>query len=85
MMHQLLSVRDRQYIGGITVGPAEKVTVICLRTHHCLLWQWGLMTVLQRAALKPHSSQSKSKGATATLQLSSLVDNTESMRSLVRR
>lgn len=84
MMHQLLSVRDGQYIGRITGRPAEKVTVICLRTHHCLLWQWGLMTVLQRAALKPHPSQSQSQCTTATLQLPSLVGDTESMRSLVR-
>lgn len=83
MMHQLLSVRDGQYIGGITGRPAEKVTVICLGTHHCLLRQWGLMTVLQRAALKPHPFQSQSKGTTANLLLSSLVDDTESMRSLV--
>lgn len=83
-MHQLLSVRDGRYIGGITERPTEKVTVICLGTHHCLLRQWGLMTVPQRAALKPHSSQSKSKCTTGDLQLSSLADDTEGMGSLVQ-
>lgn len=84
MMHQLLSVRDGRFIGGCTERPTEKVTVICLGTHHCLLRQWGLMTVLQRATLKPHLSQSKSKCTTADLQLSSLADDTKGMGSLVQ-
>lgn len=63
-------------------GPQKKVTVICLGTHHCLLRQWGLMTVQQRAALRPDPSQSMSMGTTADLQLSSMF--AESMKGLVR-
>lgn len=82
MMHQLLSARDGRYVGGITGRPAEKVTAICLETHHCLPRQWGLMAVQQRAALRPDPSQSTSMGTAADFQLSSPF--AESMKRLVR-
>lgn len=83
MMHQLLSARDGQYIGGITGRPAEKGNGHLSGDSSLSAAAMGTNDGAAEGSIsRPDPSQSTSRGTTADLQVSSMF--AESMKGSVR-